>query len=110
MCVCCVRGLRSALQALILALQSSTLLQSINPSPPFVMTSPYPMIGLGIAILALTWQGYDPLALEDGLTPVEDNVGLLETRVTATNLSPELLMLGQFQYFPRNVALFLSVP
>ncbi|GKF40577.1 hypothetical protein Tco_0123919, partial [Tanacetum coccineum] len=49
-----VRGLRSALQALILALQSSTPLQSINPSPPFVMTSPYPMIGLGIAILALT--------------------------------------------------------
>ncbi|GJU61095.1 hypothetical protein Tco_1238861 [Tanacetum coccineum] len=68
--------------------------------------------------------GYDPLALVDGFTPVEDNIGLLETRfdleailvivypedvtgsrnltllslffgVTATNLSLELLMLGQ---------------
>ncbi|GKF28316.1 hypothetical protein Tco_0094658, partial [Tanacetum coccineum] len=65
----------------------------------------------------------DPLALVDGLSPVEDNAGLLKTRfedesvlrcvfpedvtgsvnltllslffeVTATNLSPELLMLG----------------
>ncbi|GJT11774.1 hypothetical protein Tco_0858816 [Tanacetum coccineum] len=77
--------------------------------------------------------GYDPLALVDGFTPVEDNIGLLETRfdeeavfmfvfpedvtgsvnltllslffwVTATNLSLELLMLGQ------NRNLFLSVP
>ncbi|GKF74697.1 hypothetical protein Tco_0221029, partial [Tanacetum coccineum] len=67
--------------------------------------------------------GCDPLALVDGITPVEDNIGLLETRfneeavfmfvfpedvtgsmnltllslffgVTATNLSLELLMLG----------------
>ncbi|GJT43080.1 hypothetical protein Tco_0951795 [Tanacetum coccineum] len=67
--------------------------------------------------------GYDPLALVDGFTPVEDNIGLLETRfdedivfvfmfpedvtgsanltllslffgVTTTNLSLELLMLG----------------
>ncbi|GKA83718.1 hypothetical protein Tco_0805313 [Tanacetum coccineum] len=77
--------------------------------------------------------GYDPLALVDGFTPVEDNIGLLETRfdeeavfvflfpgdvtglvnltllslffgVIATNLSLELLMLGQ------NRSLFLSVP
>ncbi|GJT02246.1 hypothetical protein Tco_0823415 [Tanacetum coccineum] len=68
--------------------------------------------------------GRDPLALVDGFTPVEDNIGLLETRfdeeavfvfefpedltgsvnltllslffgVTTTNLSLELLMLGQ---------------
>ncbi|GJW91731.1 hypothetical protein Tco_0169284 [Tanacetum coccineum] len=39
--------------------------------------------------------GYDPLALVDGFTPVQDNIGLIETRVTATNLSLELLMLGQ---------------
>ncbi|GJX85713.1 hypothetical protein Tco_0336487 [Tanacetum coccineum] len=67
--------------------------------------------------------GCDPLALVDGVTPVEDNIGLLETRfdkeaafmfvfledvtgsvnltllslffkVTATNFSLELLMLG----------------
>ncbi|GKF71683.1 hypothetical protein Tco_0207797 [Tanacetum coccineum] len=67
--------------------------------------------------------GYDPLTLVDGFTPVEDNIGLLETGfdeevvfvfvfpadvmgsvnltllslffgVTATNLSLELLMLG----------------
>ncbi|GJV27095.1 hypothetical protein Tco_1383543 [Tanacetum coccineum] len=64
----------------------------------------------------------DPLALVDGLTPIEENAGLLETRfdeeavfvfpedvtgsvnltllylffgVTATNFSPELLILGQ---------------
>ncbi|GJS55395.1 retrovirus-related pol polyprotein from transposon TNT 1-94 [Tanacetum coccineum] len=72
----------------------------------------------------LTILGYDPLALVDGFTPVKDNIGLLETRfdeeaifvfvfpedmpgsvnltllslffgVTATNLSLELLMLGQ---------------
>ncbi|GKA75014.1 hypothetical protein Tco_0781392 [Tanacetum coccineum] len=77
--------------------------------------------------------GYDPLALVDGFTPVEDNIGLLETRfneeavfmfvvpedvtglvnltllsfffgVTTTNLSLELLRLGQ------NRSLFLSVP
>ncbi|GJV72385.1 hypothetical protein Tco_1492380 [Tanacetum coccineum] len=39
--------------------------------------------------------GCDPLALVDGFTPVEDNTGLLETRVIATNLLLELLMLGQ---------------
>ncbi|GJW89864.1 hypothetical protein Tco_0167417, partial [Tanacetum coccineum] len=68
--------------------------------------------------------GCDPLALVDGFTPIEDNIGLLETRfdeeavfvivfpkdvtgsvnltllslffgVTATNLALELLMLGQ---------------
>ncbi|GKD53047.1 hypothetical protein Tco_1286434, partial [Tanacetum coccineum] len=68
--------------------------------------------------------GCDPLALVDDFTPVEDNIGLLETRfdeeaifvfvlledvtgsvnltllslffgVTTTNLSLELLMLGQ---------------
>ncbi|GJS09428.1 hypothetical protein Tco_0366224 [Tanacetum coccineum] len=39
--------------------------------------------------------GCDPLALVDGLTPVENNTSLLETRVIATNLSLELLMLGQ---------------
>ncbi|GJV92021.1 hypothetical protein Tco_1539834 [Tanacetum coccineum] len=38
--------------------------------------------------------GCDPLALVDGFTPVEDNIGLLETRVTSTNFSLELLMLG----------------
>ncbi|GJT29541.1 hypothetical protein Tco_0909816 [Tanacetum coccineum] len=69
-------------------------------------------------------EGCDPLALVDGFTPVEDNIGLLEARfdveaffvimflkdvtgsvnltlltlfigVTATNCSPELLKLGQ---------------
>ncbi|GJX48136.1 hypothetical protein Tco_0273326 [Tanacetum coccineum] len=69
-------------------------------------------------------EGCDPLALVDGFTPVEDNIGLLETMfdeeavfmfvfskdvtgsvnlnllslffgVTTTNLSLELLMLGQ---------------
>ncbi|GJU16235.1 hypothetical protein Tco_1144201 [Tanacetum coccineum] len=68
--------------------------------------------------------GYDPLALVDGFTPVEDNIGLLETRfdvevvfvivfpkdvtglvnltllslffgVTATNFPSALLILGQ---------------
>ncbi|GKB58818.1 hypothetical protein Tco_0915004, partial [Tanacetum coccineum] len=68
--------------------------------------------------------GCDPLALVDSFTPVEDNIDLLETKfdeeaifmfvfledvtgsvnlsllslffgITATNLSPELLMLGQ---------------
>ncbi|GKC04105.1 hypothetical protein Tco_0995715 [Tanacetum coccineum] len=34
--------------------------------------------------------GYDLLALVDGFIPVEDNIG-----VTTTNLSLELLMLGQ---------------
>nr|GEV39809.1 reverse transcriptase domain-containing protein [Tanacetum cinerariifolium] len=43
-------------------------------------------------------RGCDPLALVDGFTPVEDNAGLLETRVTATNLSLKLLMQGQVYY------------
>nr|GEV99891.1 hypothetical protein [Tanacetum cinerariifolium] len=37
----------------------------------------------------------DKLALVDDFTLVEENIGLLETRVIATNLSVELLMLGQ---------------
>ncbi|GKB40559.1 hypothetical protein Tco_0885501 [Tanacetum coccineum] len=74
--------------------------------------------------LVLDFLGCDPLALVDGFTPVEDNIGLLETRfdeeaifvfvfhedmtgsmnltllslffgVTSTNLPLELLMLGQ---------------
>ncbi|GKD27436.1 hypothetical protein Tco_1233650, partial [Tanacetum coccineum] len=69
-------------------------------------------------------EGYDPLALVDGFTPIEDNIGLLETRfdvdvvfvimfpedvtgsvnltllslffgVTATNFPSVLLTLGQ---------------
>ncbi|GJY17046.1 hypothetical protein Tco_0388537 [Tanacetum coccineum] len=73
-------------------------------------------------IVKIRQVGYDPLALVDGLTPVEDNACLLETRfdeevvfvfpedvtgsvnltllslflgVTATNFSPKLLILGQ---------------
>ncbi|GJW89454.1 hypothetical protein Tco_0164794 [Tanacetum coccineum] len=75
-------------------------------------------------IKILIFLGCDPLALVDGFTPIEDNIGLLETRfdeeavfvivfpkdvtgsvnltllslffgVTATNLALELLMLGQ---------------
>ncbi|GJT26538.1 hypothetical protein Tco_0906813 [Tanacetum coccineum] len=73
--------------------------------------------------------GCDPLSLVDGFTPVEDNIGLLETKfdkeevfvfvfpedvmgsvnltllslffgVTATNFSPELLILGQVLLIP----------
>nr|GEX75639.1 reverse transcriptase domain-containing protein [Tanacetum cinerariifolium] len=42
--------------------------------------------------------GCDPLALVDGFILVKDNACLLETRVTTTNLSLELLMLGQYFY------------
>ncbi|GJR90013.1 hypothetical protein Tco_0214024 [Tanacetum coccineum] len=82
------------------------------------------ILGLLTGTLVLDFLGYDPLALVDGFTPVEDNIGLLETRFdeedvfvfvfpedvtglvnltllslffgfTTTNLSLELLILGQ---------------
>ncbi|GJY28585.1 hypothetical protein Tco_0404352 [Tanacetum coccineum] len=82
------------------------------------------ILGLLTGALVLDFLGCDLLALVDSFTPVEDNIGLLETRfdeevvfvfvfpkdvtgsvnltllslffgVTATNLSLELLILGQ---------------
>ncbi|GKF23353.1 hypothetical protein Tco_0075675, partial [Tanacetum coccineum] len=50
----------------------------------------FPRVSFYFILLSTTWccqilsffvlpEGYDPLALVDGFTPVEDNIGLLET-------------------------------